>query len=78
MRRLLLVWTAAGLLGALGCHHTHGRCDCDDSWGCHSVFGCGVRGDCHNGHNGYDHAAHPGHIITSKVQKAEPEATVAK
>ena len=30
MRRVLLLVTGLGLLGAaLGCHHTHGMCDCD-------------------------------------------------
>jgi hypothetical protein len=43
MRRLFAIWSAVGLLcGALGCHSSpdnhgkmHGRCDCDDGWGCH-------------------------------------------
>jgi hypothetical protein len=38
MRRLFFLLAALGLLGAMGCHHGakcwHGRCDCDDTWGC--------------------------------------------
>jgi hypothetical protein len=41
MRRLLVIWSAVGLLcGALGCHnctHVGGKCDCDEmGYGCPS------------------------------------------
>jgi hypothetical protein len=34
MRRLFALLTALGLLGATGCTHMHGACDCDLTWGC--------------------------------------------